>query len=101
MQRRPLGRSDLQVTPLALGSWRTFERIPRERGVAVMRAAREAGIAFLDDARYNDEAGTAPIPPRPSGGGFGGRFRAPRWGRAAAAGGHQPWGGGCRRADGA
>ena len=27
-----------------------------------MRAAREAGINFLDDARYNDETGTAPIP---------------------------------------
>ena len=27
-----------------------------------MRAAREAGITFLDDARYDDETGTAPIP---------------------------------------
>jgi hypothetical protein len=27
-----------------------------------MRAAREAGITFLDDARYNDETGEAPIP---------------------------------------
>ena len=27
-----------------------------------MRAAREHGINFLDDARYNDETGTAPIP---------------------------------------
>ena len=32
MERRALGHSGLQVTPLALGSWRTFERIPRERG---------------------------------------------------------------------
>jgi aryl-alcohol dehydrogenase-like predicted oxidoreductase len=81
MQRRPLGRSDLQVTPLALGSWRTFERIPRERGVAVMRAAREAGIAFLDDARYNDETGTAPIPSGYSEVVFGELFRAAGWAR--------------------
>ena len=27
-----------------------------------MRAARERGINFLDDARYNDETGTAPMP---------------------------------------
>src|SRR3954471_14021640 len=81
MQRRPLGRSDLQVTPLALGSWRTFERMPRERGVAVMRAAREAGIAFLDDARYNDETGTAPIPSGYSEVVFGELFRAAGWAR--------------------
>src|SRR4051812_41468838 len=79
MERRPLGRSDLEVTPLALGSWRTFERIPRERGAAVMRAAREAGIAFLDDARYNDETGTAPIPSGFSEVVFGELFRAAGW----------------------
>jgi len=79
MERRRLGRSDLQVTRLALGSWRTFERIPRERGVEVMRAAREAGIAFLDDARYNDETGTAPIPTGYSEIVFGELFRAAGW----------------------
>jgi aryl-alcohol dehydrogenase-like predicted oxidoreductase len=47
---------------MALGSWRTYERISRDQGVAVMRAAREAGINFLDDARYNDEPGHAPLP---------------------------------------
>jgi aryl-alcohol dehydrogenase-like predicted oxidoreductase len=79
MERRALGRSELEVTPLALGSWRTFERIPRERGAAVMRAAREAGIAFLDDARYNDESGTAPIPTGYSEIVFGELFRAAGW----------------------
>jgi aryl-alcohol dehydrogenase-like predicted oxidoreductase len=79
MERRALGRSDLQVTALALGSWRTFERIPRERGAEVMRAAREAGIAFLDDARYNDETGTAPIPTGHSEVVFGELFRAAGW----------------------
>jgi aryl-alcohol dehydrogenase-like predicted oxidoreductase len=79
MERRALGRSDLQVTALALGSWRTFERIPRERGADVMRAAREAGIAFLDDARYNDETGAAPMPTGYSEVVFGELFRAAGW----------------------
>jgi aryl-alcohol dehydrogenase-like predicted oxidoreductase len=57
-----LGRSALCVARVALGSWRTFERMPRGDGLAVMRAAREAGIDFLDDARYDDETGTAPMP---------------------------------------
>src|SRR4051812_22716045 len=59
---RHLGASDLDVSVMSLGSWRTYERIPREQALAVMRAAREAGINFLDDARYDDETGTAPIP---------------------------------------
>ena len=46
---------------MSLGSWRTFERISRDDGAAVMRAARDTGINFLDDARYNDETGAAPI----------------------------------------
>jgi aryl-alcohol dehydrogenase-like predicted oxidoreductase len=81
MERRPLGNSELAVTPLALGSWRTFERIPREQGAAVMRAAREAGIAFLDDARYNDETGRAPLPSGYSEVVFGELFRAAGWDR--------------------
>jgi aryl-alcohol dehydrogenase-like predicted oxidoreductase len=47
---------------MSLGSWRTFERLPADTRVAIMRAAREEGINFFDDARYNDETGTAPIP---------------------------------------
>ncbi|MGE5293138.1 MAG: aldo/keto reductase [Micromonosporaceae bacterium] len=50
------------MSALSLGSWRTFERLPRETGIAIMRAARDEGINFFDDARYNDETGTAPIP---------------------------------------
>ena len=76
-----LGRSQLHVSRIALGSWRTFERMPREQGVAVMRAAREAGIDFLDDARYNDETGTAPIPTGYSEVVFGELFRAAGWNR--------------------
>jgi aryl-alcohol dehydrogenase-like predicted oxidoreductase len=77
----PLGRSGVTVSRLALGSWRTFERIPREQGVAVMTAAREAGIDFLDDARYDDETGTAPIPTGYSEVVFGELFRASGWRR--------------------
>jgi L-glyceraldehyde 3-phosphate reductase len=77
----PLGRSGIEVSRLALGSWRTYERISREQGVRVMRAAREAGINFLDDARYNDETGQAPVPTGYSEMVFGELFRAAGWRR--------------------
>jgi aryl-alcohol dehydrogenase-like predicted oxidoreductase len=59
---RPLGSAPFAVSPLALGSWRTFERIGKDRSVEIVRAAAEGGITFFDDARYNDETGKAPIP---------------------------------------
>jgi L-glyceraldehyde 3-phosphate reductase len=77
----PLGHSGIQVSRLALGSWRTYERISRDQGVSVMRAAREAGINFLDDARYNDETGHAPIPTGYSEVVFGELFLATGWRR--------------------
>lgn len=79
--RRPLGASGLVVSELALGSWRTYERIPRDAGVAVMRKARELGINFLDDARYNDETGAAPLKSGYSEVVFGGLFQASGWKR--------------------
>ena len=78
---RSLGASGIEVSTLALGSWRTYERISREHGVAVMHAARECGVTFLDDARYNDETGTAPIPTGYSEVVFGELFRAAGWKR--------------------
>ena len=81
VERRSLGASEIEVSALALGSWRTFERIPREAGIAVMTAAREAGITFLDDARYDDETGSAPIPTGYSEVVFGELFRASGWKR--------------------
>jgi len=69
------------VSCLALGSWRTYERMSREDGLAVMRAARDSGIDFLDDARYNDETGNAPMPTGYSEVVFGELFRAARWER--------------------
>jgi aryl-alcohol dehydrogenase-like predicted oxidoreductase len=80
--RRALGRSGLEVSRLSLGSWRTFERISPEQGLAVMRAARRRGINFLDDARYDDETSTAPIPTGYSEVRFGELFRAAGWDRA-------------------
>ena len=79
--RRPLGTSGIDVSVLSLGSWMTFEHIPFEEGVAVMRAARDAGINFLDDARYDDRTGTAPIPTGYSEVRFGELFRAAGWKR--------------------
>ena len=81
MDHRPLGSSGLEVSALALGSWRTYERIPREQGVAVMRAAQEQGIDFLDDARYDDQTGTAPMRTGWSEVVFGELFRAAGWRR--------------------
>lgn len=77
----PLGASGLMVSRLALGSWRTYERISKEQGVAVMVAAREAGITLLDDARYNDETGQAPISTGYSEIVFGELFKAAGWRR--------------------
>jgi len=81
MERRPLGTSGIDVSVVSLGSWRTYERIPREQALEVMRAAMELGIDFLDDARYNDETGTAPIPTGYSEVVFGELFRAAGWRR--------------------
>jgi aryl-alcohol dehydrogenase-like predicted oxidoreductase len=79
MEHRPLGSSGIDVSALALGSWRTYDRMTRQEGVAVMTAAREAGITLLDDARYNDETGSAPIPSGYSEVVFGELFRASGW----------------------
>src|SRR5215469_7300797 len=87
----PLGASGLMVSRLALGSWRTYERISKERGVAVMAAAREAGITLLDDARYNDETGHAPIRTGYSEVVFGELFKAAGWRRHEAVVSNKLW----------
>jgi L-glyceraldehyde 3-phosphate reductase len=87
----PLGHSGIEVSRLALGSWRTYERISHDQGVRVMRAAREAGINFLDDARYNDETGHAPIPTGYSEVVFGELFLAAGWRRDEAVVSNKLW----------
>lgn len=61
LPRRCLGGSKIEVSRIALGSWRTYERIPRDHAERVLGYAIERGIDFLDDARYDDETGAAPI----------------------------------------
>ena len=73
---RPLGSSGMTVSAMSLGSWRTFEHLPAETGAARIAAARDEGINFFDDARYNDETGRAPIPTGYSEVLFGELFRA-------------------------
>jgi L-glyceraldehyde 3-phosphate reductase len=81
LPQRSLGSSELEVSIFALGSWQTYDRIPREQGVAVLRAARECGIDLLEVARYNDTTGRAPIPTGYSEVVFGEVFRASGWPR--------------------
>jgi aryl-alcohol dehydrogenase-like predicted oxidoreductase len=73
---RPLGASQLRVSPVALGSWRTYERLPRQRSIETLAHALERGVNFLDDARYDDETATAPMPSGYSEVIFGEIFRA-------------------------
>src|SRR5438477_11906586 len=91
MEMRRLGQAGCEVSRLSLGSWRTYERISRDEGLAVMREAREAGITFLDDARYNDETGNAPIPTGYSEVVFGELFRAAGRERDSVIVANQPW----------
>jgi L-glyceraldehyde 3-phosphate reductase len=76
LRPRPLGSSGLDVSAMSLGSWRTFEHLPKEAGTAILAAARDEGINFFDDARYNDETGSAPLPTGYSEVLFGELFRA-------------------------
>jgi aryl-alcohol dehydrogenase-like predicted oxidoreductase len=78
---RPLGSSGIEVSALALGSWQTYERVPRETAAAVLARARELGIDFLEVARYNDQTGTAPIATGYSEVVFGEAFRLSGWPR--------------------
>jgi len=71
-----LGGSSLEVSRIALGSWRTFERMKRADAEAVLHHALTSGIDFLDDARYNDETGHAPLATGYSEVLFGELFRA-------------------------
>ena len=76
LRPRPLGASGMEVSAMSLGSWRTFEHVPRDTGAAILAAAAAEGINFFDDARYNDETGRAPLPTGYSEVLFGELFRA-------------------------
>jgi len=81
VERRELGDSGIVVSTFALGSWRTWEYIPREQAAEVLEHARSRGIDFLEVARYNDESGKAPIPTGYSEVVFGEAFRLSGWPR--------------------
>jgi L-glyceraldehyde 3-phosphate reductase len=72
----PMGHSEITVSRLALGSWRTLEHLSRDEGTALLAHAFASGITFFDDARYDDETGRAPIPTGWSEVLFGELFRA-------------------------
>jgi aryl-alcohol dehydrogenase-like predicted oxidoreductase len=51
MRFRKLGRSDLEVSEISLGSWLTYSGgVEREQSEACVRAAFDAGINFIDTA---------------------------------------------------
>jgi aryl-alcohol dehydrogenase-like predicted oxidoreductase len=81
LAHRSLGTSGVEVSVLSLGSWQTYERIPRETGAEVLATARECGVDFLEVARYNDQTGTAPLKTGYSEVVFGEIFRASGWPR--------------------
>ena len=58
---RSLGSSNIEVSVMSLGSWKTLDRLPREISKKIFRSAVDAGINFFDDANYADETGKAPI----------------------------------------
>ncbi len=71
-----LGGSGVEVSPIAIGSWQTFERMERDEAERVLGHAVASGITFFDDARYNDESGLSPLSSGYSEVLFGQLFRA-------------------------
>jgi aryl-alcohol dehydrogenase-like predicted oxidoreductase len=61
MEYRQLGNSGVEVSVLSLGSWLTYEFMEEPDALAVIDRAIRAGINFLDDARYDDRTGKAPM----------------------------------------
>ena len=76
-----LGSSGISVSAFGLGSWHTWERLPREQAAALLDHARSRGIDYLDVVRMNDETGRAPIPTGYNEVAFGEAFRASGWPR--------------------
>ena len=59
MQTRPLGQSDVRITPILLGTWQAGKRwwvgIDDRESIAAIRAAVDAGITTIDTAEvYGD-----------------------------------------------
>ena len=58
MEYRRLGRAGIKVSALSFGSWVTFQnQLDEERAYACMKAAKDAGVNFFDNAEaYADGA---------------------------------------------
>jgi aryl-alcohol dehydrogenase-like predicted oxidoreductase len=82
MEYRQLGNSGLEVSAFSLGSWLTYEFMAEQDALAVIERALQAGINFLDDARYDDRTGTAPMKTGYSEVVFGHLLRRGGWNRA-------------------
>jgi len=82
MEFRQLGHSGIAVSVFSLGSWLTYEFMEEQDALAVLGSGIEAGINFLDDARYNDRTGTAPLKTGYSEVVFGRLLRKGGWKRA-------------------
>jgi len=82
MQYRQLGHSGMDVSALSLGSWLTYEYMDEQDALAVMSYGLAAGINFLDDARYNDRSGRAPMKTGYSEVVFGQLLRKSGWNRS-------------------
>jgi aryl-alcohol dehydrogenase-like predicted oxidoreductase len=82
MEFRPLGNSGIAVSAFSLGSWLTYEFMEEQEALAVISAGVEAGINFLDDARYDDRTGQAPMKSGYSEVLFGRLLRQGGWNRA-------------------
>jgi aryl-alcohol dehydrogenase-like predicted oxidoreductase len=91
MEHRRLGRSGISVSALSLGSWMTYESMEEKDALAVMQAGLDAGIDFLDDARYNDRTGKAPLKTGYSEVLFGNLFRQTGRNRADVVIGNKIW----------
>jgi len=67
MQRRRIGSSGPVVSPLAIGSYHTYDRIRFHETVELLRSALEAGINFFDVGVYDDPQSvfnrSDPMPP--------------------------------------
>ena len=82
MEFRQLGHSGLAVSALSLGSWLTYEFMEEQDALAVIGSGLAAGINFLDDARYDDRTGRAPMETGYSEVLFGRLLRKGGWNRA-------------------
>ena len=59
METRPLGKSEVQITPILMGTWQAGKRmwvgIEDEESIKAIRAAYEAGITTVDTAEVYGE----------------------------------------------